>query len=189
MNPAELNEQAVEMLPVSGKIKERFLFSKEKLVTPEIIRQQIDFDIPEREQQMIQIERHVCKISKHLQSTSTQQYLRIIQDAPNENLAIEQSVMVVEAFWQLYARSIFLYSLIFWLNYVVIVGYIIFGLESVIYSYVVGGFSVLMILVEFRQMKTDPDYFKSAWNWLDLSGSLGVIIHVVLRCQGVTMDK
>jgi len=46
-----------------------------------------------------------------------------------------------------------------------------------------------MILVEFRQMKTDPDYFKSAWNWLDLSGSLGVIIHVVLRCQGVTMDK
>lgn len=39
---AELNEQAYRLFPIRGQIKERFLFSKNRIVTPEMIEEIVD---------------------------------------------------------------------------------------------------------------------------------------------------
>jgi len=113
----------------------------------------------------------------------------MIGNAPNENMMIEQSVMVVEAFWDLEGTWIFLYHMIFWLNYLVLIGYVVFALHSEYYSYLVCAFAGIMILIEGIQASTGKDYFKSPTNWFDILGPLGLITHVCLRIGGITLDK
>ena len=121
-----------------------------------MINQVVNFDVEQSLQKRITIERLAPKVSKRLGSNRTISYLRAINEAPNENLQIEQSVVLTEALWQMNKWNIFLYSLIFLTQYALIVVYICIGLGREALSIAVGVVSFLMICLELRQMRKDP---------------------------------
>jgi len=79
-----------------------------------------------------------AKVSSRLSTEENLDYLRVIQEAPNENLLIEECTEFTEALWELNKGGYFRYSLIYFFVYCTIVGYVVLGLNNNIYNVCIG---------------------------------------------------
>lgn len=64
-------------------------------------------------------------------------------------------------------------------------------MESLVYTVLIQIVSILLIIYEFREIFEDPlPYFLSIWNWLDMLGNIGIIVHcVIFEIHGESMIK
>lgn len=180
----ELDEQARELLPLRGEIKQEYVFSGDKNVTTDLIDIGLSMDL-DVEHKPVVIERHSTKIYPNLGSDKCQRFLEVISDAPDESLQVPQTTIVVESMWQKYRTTVLAYSMFQASHFALLAAYIIYGMASEIFSVIIGVASVVMIVIEAKQFVQEGlEYFANIWNCLDLTGNTFVIWHVYLTVFG-----
>jgi len=91
-----------------------------------------------------------AKVSSNYSTADNLDYLKIIQDAPNENLLIEESTEFTEALWELNKGAFFRYSLIYFFAYFTIAVYVVLGLNTNIYNICICTQSLILVTFELR---------------------------------------
>lgn len=115
-------------------MKQRYIFSDSKNVTKDLIALGVDEQVPDNEKELIVLDMYCAKVSSNKSSADNLDYLRIVVEAPNENLLLEESREFTEALWELNKEAYFRYSLFYFFAYFSILGYVVLGLNSKIYN-------------------------------------------------------
>lgn len=170
-----------------GTIKQRFLYSEDRVINPEMMQEAVATDTEPRSK--ILMETLKAKVSPVLGSDSCGDALRAILRAPSANLQIIQTTMYVESLWHKYWRAICVYSIVkSVLPFCLLSLFIISGPNLVAFSLLIGLVFVAKTLLEIQLIALlRLSYFNSVWNWLELLGSLSINIYSAVRV--VKSDK